>query len=537
MTSIDNEKTDNEYEKSTATLTEGFPMITTGKLVMVAASLSLLIFSATLSGTIISTATNSISKSFGTDNISWVAQSFLIISTALQPAWGKLSDIFGCRPPVLIGIVILLSFSVLAGLSVNMLMLIISRAFMGVGASACVAMVNIIISEMVPIQIRGEYMGVISAANGVGQVIGPLIGGIISENISWRWTMFVNIPVILIASVPVYFLVKLPSPSGSFKSKILDVDFKGIFILVLSITLILVGVDFGSKQSWGIPKSYLLISFGMIFLVLFLLVEYRTKRDPIISLCLFTYRNVSLNLIGALVTGYVMYVGIFFIPELFIALYNISSTSAGVNTWPWMVCVIFASVSSGIAISKLNIYIPFLWVGSGLLVVGFGLMCTVNTETAYAKIAGFISIIGLGIGLRMPSSTISAQVAVTKEELAQTTALLNFFRNMGGILGLSISKAVLISVFNDKTEPYHEQYPEYKEILKTISGGSSKEIFKISELSLQNELVAIYVKTLKIIFMICSVIAVVGLVASLFIKNISIENEASKKDLEEHLYD
>ncbi|PVU91611.1 hypothetical protein BB561_004312 [Smittium simulii] len=496
-------------------------------LLVVAATLSVLIFTASLTGTIISTATKSITSSLGVNNVSWVAQSFLIFSTCLQPAWGKVSDIFGCRPPMLIGIFSLFLFSLLAGFSSNMIMLIIARGLMGVGASASLAMVNIIISEIVPIRERGSYMGFISSANGLGQVLGPLLGGVISESLNWRWTMFINIPLVLFSGIPLYFYVKIKSPVGPLSQKFNSLDIKGIILLVLSITSFLLALNFGLKDSWSNSKTYFFMTFAFVLALSFLIVELKTRREPIIDLKLFKYNNVSLNLFGATITGFVMYVGIFFIPEFFAAVYNVSLTSAGVKTWPWMVCVIISSIGCGAAITKFGLYRPYLWVGSLLLAVGFVLMYSQDHKHNYLQQSFFIAIIGVGIGFRMPSSTISAQAAVTRSELAQTTALLNFFRNMGGIFGLSISKAVQNSVFDSNINKIVQNFPKLESQIREIISGNPSEIYAIDAGFVQDQIIITYINSIRLVFLICTIITIVGCIAVAFIEHIELENEDS----------
>ncbi|OLY79588.1 putative MFS-type transporter, partial [Smittium mucronatum] len=240
------------------------------RLGIIVAGLSVLIFSATLSGTIVSTSTESIKSSHGEDNVTWVAQAFLISSTALQPTWGKFSDIFGRRPPLIMGLCLLLLFSVIAGFSVNMTMLIAARAIMGIGASSSLAMVNIIIADIVPIRKRGKYMGIISAFNGVGQVIGPLLGGVISDKLSWRWTNFINVPLVIVSAIPLLIYVKLPNPSLPLKTKFRAVDWKGAALLALAISLLLYGVNAGGENNaWAKPQSFVFIIVGILMFVAF----------------------------------------------------------------------------------------------------------------------------------------------------------------------------------------------------------------------------------------------------------------------------
>ncbi|OMJ14531.1 putative MFS-type transporter YusP [Smittium culicis] len=503
------------------------------RLVLIVAGLCVLIFSATLSGTIVSTATESIKLSLGEDNITWVAQAFLISSTALQPAWGKFSDIFGRRPPMLMGIVLLLIFSIVAGLSINMIMLIISRAIMGIGASSSLAMVNIIIADIIPIRKRGKYMGVISAFNGVGQVIGPLMGGIISDKLGWRWTNFINVPLVLVAAVPLYIYVRMPNPKMSLRKKFVSVDWKGVFILAIAISLLLYGVNTGGENNvWNQPQSFGYILAGVLLFILFPFVELKTKRDPIISMTLIKYRNVWINILGATITGTVMYVGIFYIPVLFTAVHNSSATEAGLLTWPWMVSVIIASVSCGAAITKFGIYRPFLWVGSSLLAIGFGLMCSLTSTDSFTKQAIYIAIVGVGIGLRLPPATISAQVVVSKDELASTTALINFSRSLGGILGLSMSKAIQSSTFNSNKADLISQFPSLADTIDKISKGNAQAIYSISDPNAQKIILDSFFRSLKIVFMICCGISVLGFIFSLFILHVDL-NQKEKQEIDE----
>ncbi|OLY84318.1 putative HC-toxin efflux carrier TOXA, partial [Smittium mucronatum] len=235
------------------------------------------------------------------------------------------------------------------------------------------------------------------------------------------------------------------------------------------------------------------------------------------------HRNVWLNIVGAMITGTVMYVGIFYIPVLFTAIYNSSPTQAGLLTWPWMVSVIIASVSSGIAISAYGIYRPFLWAGSSLLTLGFGLMYSLSPDPNFPKQAIYIAIVGIGIGLRLPPATISAQAAVSHHELASTTALINFSRSLGGILGLSMSKAIQSSSFNSHKASLIAEFPLFTDTITSIAKGNAQLIFDISDLAVQRAVKKKFVDSILIVFLICCIISFAGFIFSIFIQHIDLD--------------
>ncbi|OMH84830.1 putative MFS-type transporter YusP [Zancudomyces culisetae] len=403
-----------------------------------------------------------------------------------------------------------------SGASKSMTMLIVFRALMGLGAAA--------------VQ-RGKYMGVISAANGMGQVMGPLIGGLITDAMGWRWTMYINVPVLVVTAIPLTWLVRLKTPEGSIKEKLRRIDYPGIVTMCGGIVLILVGLNNSTTSGWSSVKTLLPIIIGVVLFVAFVYVEHK-RTEPLLPLKLLRYRNVYTNMLGAMITGIIMYAGIFYIPSLFVALYQRTPKTAGIDTWPWMIGVVVASTGSGFLITKTGVYRPFLWIGSTLLIIGSFLMYSVRANSSFPIIAIYIALVGFGIGFRLTPVTIAAQAAVTKPDMALTTALINFSRSVGGLLGVAMFKGIQQGVFEPSAISLSAQFPDFSSQINMVFKGQTTSLALITDDYARESVTQAFVHSLNVIFLVSGCLACLGFLVSVFVKHIdlSVKNAATEQE-------
>ncbi|CAG8592300.1 25877_t:CDS:10, partial [Gigaspora rosea] len=374
---------------------------------LVFVSLSLAILLTALDQTIVTTILPAIALEFNSlDEIAWVGTSYLLVETVLQPIYGGLSNIFGRKPVFLTAIFLFEIGSLLCGLSTNMTMLIISRAVEALGGAGIVGLVIIIISEIVPIKERGKYQGIVGGCFGIASGMGPLIGGVFTDQITWRWAFLINIPLGAITFISIIFLLHIPSPTGSFWSKFLRIDWLGTFTLVIATIFLLLSLNWsGTKYEWNDPIIIALLCLSSVGYIIFIFIEAKFAVEPIAP---------SFELL------------------------------------PFMLSVFFMDICAGQLVSR-TVFFSYGTIcafGSILMFVGSGLISTFSINTSKEQIVVYSIIAGFGIGLIMPSTVLAGQGIVQYKDIATVTLLLSFFQSMGVILGVAISGTIFNNIVN-----------------------------------------------------------------------------------------
>ncbi|KXS20817.1 MFS general substrate transporter [Gonapodya prolifera JEL478] len=446
--SLPNAASSKDTEAQSPPIVEQAQLYSTGRLIIVIFSLALCVLLSALDVTIVSTALPSIvSDLHGFDRLSWVGISYLLTSTALQPVYGKVSDIFGRRPVLFFCIATFLLGSTLCGVSQSMDMLIASRALQGVGGGGLISLIMIIISEIVSMKERGKYQGMIGASWGLASVVGPLLGGVFTDKTSWRWAFFVNLPVGAIASCFIFVFLKLPQPKDNFRDKITRIDFAGIASIVMGSVFLLLGLEWGGNQyPWSSPLVISFLVVGVLMYGIFVYVELKVAKEPIIPMSMFRRRNFWAAMIFCFVSGFILLGCSYFLPLWFQYIRGTSATASGLSILPFMLGTVIFSVVSGILVTKTGQYVPFIRFGAVLLVVAASLIATWDLPTAnWVEIVEML-VLGIGMGCALQTVLIAIQAAVPPEFIAPSTAAMVFARSMGGVFALAMFGTILNNV-------------------------------------------------------------------------------------------
>ncbi|KAF9980851.1 hypothetical protein BGZ75_007893 [Mortierella antarctica] len=415
--------------------------------VLVMIALALCIFLASLDQIIVSTSVPAISKEFNSlGDISWLGTAYMMTSTAFQPLYGKVSDIFGRKSAMLFANFMFLAGSAVAGWATSMNMLIFGRALSGVGAGGLLAMF-VILSDMLDMRERGRYIGFIGAIYSLSSVIGPLLGGTFTDHITWRWSFWINLPFGAIAMTFIAFSLHLPMPKGSLADKIKRVDFYGSILLLCTIIMILLALNWGgSKYPWNDSMIIGLLCGGFALAIVFTLVEWKIPKEPIVPVHLFKIRNLW-STYASLFFGGMSFFGIlFYLPVYFQVVKGESATIGGLETIPFMCAIAITSISSGIWVLKRGTYAFFPALGNALFTAGSAL-CIIFDKDTHRVVTVFVLLIcGFGMGFTMQSTTLAVQAAVKPKYMATVTTSVQFFRALGQVFGV----AVVGSVFNNK---------------------------------------------------------------------------------------
>ena len=398
----------------------------------------LAMFLAALDQTIVSTATPRIIADLGGfDKYTWITTGYMVASTTAAPIVGKLSDIYG-RKWIFIGSVfVFMVGSVLCGFSENITQLIIFRIIQGIGGGTIMAVTFISIADLFPPSDRGKYIGLLAACFGLASVIGPTLGGFLTDTFSWKWIFFVNVPL----AGPVVFLLArfFPDTPGESKEENRQIDYLGICLLIAGVVLLLVGLSLGGVQyEWTSLYVVGPIVTGLISLIILVIVETKTY-NPILPLNLFKERMVTIGLILSLLTGFAMFGAIIFVPLYFQGVLAFSATSSGTFLTPMMLGIVFGAAISGQILSRTGGYFRIQGlVGVALMAVGVFLFSTLDSTPDYPRAVSYIILLGFGLGSTFPTFTIAVQNFSPPSTIGAATSFIQFLRTFGGLVGLSL---------------------------------------------------------------------------------------------------
>lgn len=396
-------------------------------------------FIAALEATVVGTAMPTVIASLGgLNHYSWVFSAYLVTSTVTVPVWGKLSDLYGRRLLYQIGIGVFLIGSILSGLSTSMTQLIIFRAIQGLGAGALVPLGMTIIGDIFTIKERAKMQAYFSGVWGFSSVIGPIVGGFITDQLSWRWVFYINLPICLAAALIIGLALKEPK-----RTQNPTIDYAGAGLLMLAISLMMLAlVESGSSLETAFaPHNLLLIAGALTLLGLFFRVEKKAK-DPIIPFELFRNKTISVAVIAGFLAGVAMFGAISFIPLFAQGALGSTATEAGSLLTPLMLSWVFMSIIGGRILLSVG-YRSMCIVGFIILTTGFVFLSMFERETARIWLYVDLILIGSGLGLTMLTLLLSVQQAVDKTKLGTATSLNQFSRAIGGAFGVAIMGAVL----------------------------------------------------------------------------------------------
>jgi EmrB/QacA subfamily drug resistance transporter len=390
----------------------------------------------------------------GSGLYTWVVTSYLLSSTITVPIYGKLSDIYGRKPLLLIGITIFLLGSWLSGFSQNMNELIVFRFLQGLGAGALFPISLAIIGDLFSPRERGRYQGLFGAVFGLSFIVGPFIGGWLTDNVSWHWVFYVNMPIGL-ATLAVIAIV-LPNFHPNTGTTVRDLDYLGIVLFTASIIPILLGLtnkgltaSNGQLNAWTDPSVGGPIVAGLVLLAAFLLVESRTKQ-AIIPLDLFKDRTYAATNLAVFLIAFGMFASVIFLPRYFQAVKGISATESGYLIWPLLAGLIGSSIGAGILISRIGRYKTILIVAMSIFAIGSFFMTRLQTNTSDPLLWSWMLIMGLGIGPSMSGFTVVVQNSAPVRQLGVATGTLTFLRQVGGSVGLAIAGTLFSQSFTQR---------------------------------------------------------------------------------------
>ncbi len=497
----------------------------------VIAGLMLALFLAILDQTVVGTALYTIVRDLdpvnGLTHLSWVITSYLLTSTASQPLYGKISDLYGRKKIFMLSILLFLIGSLLCGAAQSLIQLIIFRAIQGLGAGGLISLAMTIIGDMVAPRERGRYTGLFGMVFGVGSVIGPLVGGYLTDphpflwlTTNWRWVFYINLPVGIAALLVIQKVLHLPKHTLKHK-----IDYAGAALMIGAASALLLLTAWGGQEyAWSSPA---IIGLGLASLLLTTLFIFRESRagEPILNLHLFKNGvfNVSvpvLFVVGASLFGALVYVSLYFQ-----IVNGLTPTQAGLHLVPMTLGIIPVSVFVGRSISKHGRYKIFPVIGMGLVTLALLLLSRLTVHTSSWAISGDLFILGMGMGMVTQVITMAVQNAIPPSEMGAGTAATGFFRSLGGAIGSAAFGALLTA--------------QLVRHLGTMGGGSAGHI-SVHDASAIHQLPAAaqqvifeaFTKSTNVVFLAAAGLCFIGFVCTLFLPEMKLRSHNDDSDMQ-----
>ncbi len=407
-------------------------------------------FLASLDQTIVATAIPRIVADLdGFDRFTWISTAYIVASTSVVLIAGAVSDIYGRKWLFVGGIAIFLLGSALAALSPTMNALIVFRAVQGLGGGIIFALSFVTIADLFPPAERGKYMGIIAAMFGISSVLGPTLGGFITDQLSWQWIFIVNIPL----GIPVIALFIRLFPDAKKVGPTRKIDWVGAGLIVLAIVPLLLGLSWGGNQfEWSSTQVVSALVMGGVMVVVFVLYESRIP-NPLLPLAVFKNRIVGIGLIVSFLTGVAMFGAIFFVPLFFQGVLGASPTASGSFLTPMMLGIVFGAAISGQILSRTGGHYRIQGV-AGLSIMAAGLfgLSRVSGDTSHGYALTSAVIMGFGLGTSFTIYTTAIQNSVPQQFLGIATSSAQFFRSVGGSIGLALFGSYLVRQFKSGME-------------------------------------------------------------------------------------
>ncbi|KAL5611657.1 hypothetical protein BROUX41_000763 [Berkeleyomyces rouxiae] len=428
------------------------PLRTPAETVIIMLALCSSVFLVALDTTIITTAIPTIAADFDSSlGYTWVGSAFMLANAALVPTWGKISDIWGRKPVLLIATIIFFIGSLLCAVSRNMAMLIASRAIQGGGGGGIISLVNICISDLFSLRQRSFHFGMVGLVWAVASASGPLLGGVFTTQASWRWCFYINLPICGICIIVLFFFLKLYNPCTPIRDGLAAVDWTGSVMVIGGTTMILLALEFGGITfPWDSATVICLLVFGVVIVVLFVIVEWKIAKYPVIPLRIFKAMGNEAALSISFFHAFVFQAGAYWLPMYFQGAKGHTSLQSGYYLLPFILSLAICSTMSGLLIKKTGQYKAIIISCMAIMTLGFGLFIDLDEKSSLVKVILYQLIGGIGVGPNFQAPLIALQTNIAPRDIASATATFAFFRQIASAISIVVGGAVFNNEMNKR---------------------------------------------------------------------------------------
>jgi EmrB/QacA subfamily drug resistance transporter len=511
---------------------------TRGPVVFATAGVALALLLAALDQTVVGVAMPRIvSELHGLDYYAWVTTAYLVTSTALVPVAGKLGDMFGRKPFLLAGMIGFVAASALCGLSQNMVQLVLFRALQGAFGGVLFASTFTVLADIFPPAQRARMSGVFGAVFGLSSVVGPSLGGFLTDGPGWRWAFYVNVPLGIIA----FTLVASRLPFVAARARLRDIDWVGSLLLVAGLAPLLVALSMTRDHSWLSVQVMGLMAVAIALLIGFYVVERRVEH-PIVPFNLFRLNVFAIPAVIAFFSAVGMFGAITFVPLVYQGILGTSATNSGQLLTPMMLAVVVAGTATGALLAKVPAYRFLGTAAVAAIVLGLFLLSQVGVHSSPWEVTRDIIIIGAGLGVTLPLTISVIQAGLPHQLVGVGTSQVTFWRSLGGTMGTAILGSILTNRLPGEVQSRIAGLPPSPRLAAIRSAGGTQALLDPSrlaqlKLTLPPDAVPAFDRlveatrlglaaTLHDVFMLAAAIAVVALIATVFLKEVPLTRQA-----------
>ena len=441
-----------------APLSESPLALTRQQKMLTLAGTLLSMFLAALDQTVVATAGPDMQRSLhlAPGLYTWITTAYLVSSTVLVPVYGRLSDLFGRKVILVVGVVIFLAASALCGISQNAWQLIAFRALQGVGSASLFTSAFAVVADLFPPSERGRYSGLFGSVFGISSLVGPLLGGFITDHFGWHWVFFINLPIGAVALA--FIVLRMPPLKPSSSTPRPSVDVTGAVLLAVGTIPLLLGASLGRAvlregdigYLWTSPPMLAMGLLAVVGLVGFVAWELRVK-DPLVDLSLFKTPAVKWGVLTMFVLGAAFLTPMVFLPLFIVNVVGVTATQSGLTISPLVMGIVAGNVLSGQLASRFGKYKPFMLVALVVLTIGFLVMgFTLTAGSTQSEVTLKMVLLGLGLGPSIPLYTLAVQNAVSQQQMGVATSMTTFFRSMGSTVGVAIVGSLFATTLSEQ---------------------------------------------------------------------------------------
>ncbi|KAI0533267.1 major facilitator superfamily domain-containing protein [Xylaria digitata] len=494
------------------------------RLALVLSSVYISLFLVSLDRLIVTTAIPAITNEFDSlPDVGWYGSAYLLTSCAFQLLFGKLYRFYPIRAVYAISVILFEVGSALCGAAPNSIAFIFGRAIQGVGSAGIFAGVIVVIVYAVPLHKRPFWQGMAGAVFGVSSILGPLVGGAFTSNVTWRWCFYINLPFGGVALAIILFLLRIPDreeTKASTKTKLSQLDAPGTLALLPAVVSILLALEWGGlTYAWNDRRVIALLTLGIFLGIVFILVQAFMPKTATIPPRIFKQRSILAGFWTTIVLGSQMMIFVYFLPIWFQAIQGVSAVNSGIRLLPTTLSIVVASISNGIFITKIGYYTPTMIAGTAICTIGGGLLTTLQLDTGMSKWVGYQVLYGFGQGLCFQAPNLAAQTVLPKADVSIGASLMFFSQILGGAIFISVGQNVL----NNQLLQRLVGLPGFSPAL--IQSGGATTLIDSFPAEYRHDVLVAYNESLRTVFRVGLILAALSVIGAAFMEWRSVKKE------------